>query len=130
MHYPRDWFLLHRRILAYINLSVDPFQKGRSRRSRRTFLFPVVNHFINLRRIMQRVKRHSEVNDSSAPSLSRGAFLLFIFADFLFKFARISRQRKRRKDKYTILFLIDKKQCEINYFSARWKTLNLSDSFC
>jgi len=69
-------------VLTYINLFVDSFQKERSwshEEPREPFYPPVVNHFINLRRIMLRVKRRPEVNVSSAPSLSRGTFLLIYF---------------------------------------------------
>jgi len=64
-------------VLAYIILFFDSFssfQKEWSRsheEPREPFYSPVVNHFINLRRIMPQVKRRPEVNVSSAPSISR-----------------------------------------------------------
>lgn len=83
MRYSRDWFLLFWPMHAvYSRTSISsliPFRKSDLEDPREPFYPPVVNHFINLRRIMLRVKRHPEVNVSSAPSLSRGAFLLIYF---------------------------------------------------
>lgn len=97
-----------------INLAVDSFQKERSRsheEPREPFYPPVVNHFINLRRIMPRVKRRPEVNVSSAPSLSRGAFLLICFRRLPLQL-RTNIVRTKRRD--TILSRVNRNQSEIN----------------
>lgn len=106
MRYSRDWFLLFwciHCILTYINLFVDSFQKERSRsyeEPREPFYPPVVNHFINLQRIMPRVKRRPEVNVSSAPSLSRGAFLLIYFRRLPLQLRTNIVKTKERKIQY------------------------------
>lgn len=67
VHQSLRWFLSERAI-------------SKPRRTTRTFLSPVVNHFINLRRIMPRVKRRPEVNVSSAPSLISRHIPCYLFS--------------------------------------------------
>lgn len=71
---------MHRMHITYINLSVDPFQKGRSRshESREPFYSLSLTTLL-IYNVMPRVKRRPGVNVSSVPLLSRDAFLLVYF---------------------------------------------------
>lgn len=85
-------------VLTYINLFVDPFQKERSRSHedpREPFYPPVVNHFINLRRIMPRVKRRPRLMFLPHPLYLEAHSFLFIFADFLLNFAQTSSSHRK-----------------------------------
>jgi len=100
-------------VLAYVILSFDSFQKEWSRsheEPREPFYSPVVNHFINLRRIMPQVKRRSEVNVSSAPSISRS------IPSYLFSPTSSSILHKHYQDEEKRCYLESKNQSEVNRF--------------